>query len=67
MFLGTLFNGLHEVGFGLAQSPRAGDLSPGLLKGLMGQFNHLLGRPIEKLDVRFSHDPGLLSGTAVRL
>ena len=67
MFLGDLFNGLHEVGFGLAQSPRAGDLSPGLLDGLMGQFNRLLDRHIQRLDVRFSHDPGLLSGTAVRL
>ena len=61
MFLGDLFNDLREVGFGLAQSLRAGDFGPGLLDGLMGQFNRLLDRRIERLLVRFSHDPGLLA------
>jgi hypothetical protein len=42
VFPGNLFNGLREVGFGLAQRLRAGDFSPGLLDGLMSQFNRLL-------------------------
>jgi hypothetical protein len=33
----------------------------------VGQFNRLLDHHIERLLVLFSHDPGLLSGTAVRL
>ena len=61
MFLSDLFNSLREVGFGLAQSLRAGDFGPGLLDGLMGQFNRLLDRRIERLLVLFSHDPGLLA------
>ncbi len=50
MFLGDLFNDLRKVGFG-----------PGLLDGLVGHFNRLLDRRIERLLVLFSHDPRLLA------
>jgi hypothetical protein len=61
VFFGNLFNGMREVGFGLAQSLRAGDFSSGLLDGLMGQFNRLLDRHVERLPVLFSHGPGLIA------
>jgi hypothetical protein len=61
VFLGDLFDGLRKIGFDLAQGHRAGDFGAGLLDGLMGQFNRLLNRRIERLRVLFSHDPGLLA------
>ena len=57
MFPGNLLNGLREIRFGLAQGLRTSDFGAGLLDDLMGQFNRLLNRRIERVCVLFSHAP----------
>jgi hypothetical protein len=61
MVIDHAFDGLCEISIGMAQSLRASDLGAGLLVGLMGQFNRLLDRCIERLHVLFNLDPGLLA------
>jgi hypothetical protein len=58
--IGDAFDGPRQARFNLAQGLRAGDLGAGLRDGLIGLFDGLLHRLVERLCVLFRHQSRLL-------